>query len=156
MAAKASREQWAITLNQHAAETLKTERQLHESLLDGDVKAEMAPVNRAYTNHLLATVHQRPFAEGLAAVLACYWIYWEVGKELRKRGSKNPDYQRWIGQYADESFGRAVQQVLDMMNEEAARMGGLSREHARQLFTLSARYEYLFWDMAWREEKWLP
>ncbi len=163
LAAKAPREEWAATLNQHAVDALKTERQLHESILDtfgvppAAVKqTPMAPANYAYTNHLLATAFQQPFANGLAAVLPCYWIYWEVGKELKKKGSRNPEYQRWIDTYSGEDYGKVVQQVLDMTNAEAARQGADSRRAMKELFRTSARYEYLFWDMAWHEQKWAP
>ena len=163
LAAKAPREEWAITLNEHAADALKTERRLHESILGtygvtaGTMaSAAIAPTNHAYTSHLLAAVHQRSFAAGLAAMLPCYWIYWEVGKELKKRGSKNPDYHKWIDQYAGEEYGNVVRQVLDMMNAEAARLDPQSQRSARDLFVISSRYEYMFWDMAWREERWLP
>jgi thiaminase/transcriptional activator TenA len=157
LAAKAPREEWALTLNRHAVEALEVERKLHESLLGpGRRTPAMAPSNFAYTNHLIAAVSQRPFAEGLAALLPCYWIYWEVGKQLKKRGSKNPDYQRWIDQYAGEEYGATVRQVLEMMDQEARAMSAASREAARKLFEISARYEYMFWDMAWREEAWPP
>jgi thiaminase/transcriptional activator TenA len=45
-------------------------------------KVESAPANLAYTSYLLATVGFGSYAEGISAVLPCYWIYWEVGKEL--------------------------------------------------------------------------
>ncbi len=59
----------------------------------------------AYTNHLLAIASRGSFAERLAAVLPCYWIYSEVGKELKRRGSRDADYQRWIDQYSGEEYG---------------------------------------------------
>ena len=163
LAAKAPREEWTITLNTHAVDALKTERQLHESILrsfgvtdEAMRAARMAPTNYAYTNHLLTTAYQRPFGEGLAAMLPCYWVYWEAGKELKKRGSRNAEYQRWIDQYSDPNYGHVVEQVLSMMNAEARRMDASSRSEAHRLFTLSARYEYMFWDMAWRREQWAP
>lgn len=157
LAAKAPREEWSLTLNRHAVEALEVERKLHESLLGaGRPAATMAPTNLAYTNHLIATVTQRPFLEGLGAMLPCYWIYWEVGKYLKQRGSKDPDYQRWIDQYAAEEFGASVRQVLAMIEEEARTADAATRERAQKLFELSARYEYMFWDMAWREEGWPP
>jgi len=157
LASKAPKEEWAILLNRHAVETLEVERQLHQSLLDSGTGAvASAPTNLAYSNHLLVNVSQRPFGEGLAAMLPCYWIYWEVGKELKKRGSKRPEYQRWIDQYAGEDYGATVRQVLEVMNEEAAGMSPASRRNALRLFETSARYEYMFWDMAWREEQWPP
>lgn len=163
LASKAPREDWALTLGRHATEALEVERGLHQSLLAEAgigagrmAAAEPAPSNYAYTTHLLAAVHRGTFAEGLAAVLPCYWIYWEVGKELKKAGSKDPAYQRWIDQYAGADYGKIVGQVLDMMNAQAARIPAAEREQARRLFLLSARYEYLFWDAAWRQEQWLP
>lgn len=163
LAAKAPREEWAVTLNRHAVEALETERQLHESILrsygvapSAIRRGEMAPTSYAYTNHLLAVAQRQPFSHGLAAMLPCYWVYWEVGKELKKRGSKNRDYQRWIDQYADPGYGKVVRQVLDMMDAEAARLDAGSREELKRLFRTSARYEWMFWDMAWREEKWAP
>ena len=163
LAAKAPRDEWAVTLHQHAADAIQTERQLHENVLrsfgvsPAAVKdTPMAPANYAYTNHLLAIAYQRPFAEGLAAVLPCYWIYWEVGKELKKKGSRNPDYQRWIDMYSGDDYGKVVRQVLDMMNTEAARLDPESRRALKAHFRTSTRYEWMFWDMAWREEKWPP
>ena len=163
LAAKAPKEAWAQTLNRHSADSLLVERQLHESVLGSfgvtpsTVRGTpIAPTNYACTNHLPATAFRQPFPRGLAAVLPCYWIYWEVGKELKKKGSKNAEYQRWIDQYSDPSYGQAVREVLDMMNAEAAHLDPAARRALKDLFTTSARYEWMFWDMAWREEKWKP
>lgn len=163
LAAKSPRDDWGAILNEHAISSLQAERELHESLLGSyGVSAEraantpIAPTAYAYMNHLLAVAHQRPFAEGLAAVLPCYWVYWEVGKELHKQGSKDAGYQKWIDQYAGEEFGGAVRQVLEMMNAEAAHLDARSREAVKQNFRTSTRYEWMFWDMAWREETWSP
>jgi len=30
--------------------------------------------------HARATAYEAPFHEALAALLPCYWTYWEVGK----------------------------------------------------------------------------
>jgi len=66
----------------HAAGAIEVERHLHESLLPqlgihpaALAATEMAPVTLAYTSYLLATVHGGSYAEGVAAVLPCYWIY---------------------------------------------------------------------------------
>ncbi len=163
LAAKAPRPEWSVTLNEHAAETLQGEQQLHLSIgksfgvsPEEFISATVAPLNTAYTNHLIAAAYSRPFAEGLAALLPCYWIYWEVGKQMVQKGSKVPYYQRWIDQYAGEEYGQQVQTVLDMMNALAAEQDAPSRQRMRQLFVTSARYEWMFWDMAYRLERWPP
>jgi thiaminase/transcriptional activator TenA len=163
LADKAPRESWAATLRRHAGDAVTVERSLHDTILASygvtkeNVEATvMAPTNYAYTNHLLVTAARGSFAEGLAAVLPCYWIYWEVGKELTKRGSRNPEYKRWIDQYASEEYGKAVEEALEMMNAESANLSVGERLRAIDLFVTSARYEYMFWDMAWRMEQWPP
>ena len=77
------------------------------------VAAARAPTTLAYTDYLLAVAYGRPFHEALAALLPCYWIYWEVGKALTRAGSPNPLYARWIGTYGSDEFGSIVPAVLD-------------------------------------------
>ena len=150
-------------LRSHAEQAVEVERELHKSLLDSygvskemAARTQMAPTNYAYTNHLLVTAARGTFAEGLAALLPCYWIYWEVGKELTKRGSKNPEYKRWIDQYSSGDYGKVVKEVLAIMNAEANNLSPAEQLRCIDLFILGARYEYMFWDMAWRMEAWPP
>ena len=96
-AAKAPDEDWIITFNQHAAGALQVERALHESffrefgLSEQQVRATpLAPTNLAYTSYLLAVAYGCPIHEAVAALLPCYWIYWEVGKTLQRRGLAAP------------------------------------------------------------------
>lgn len=163
LADKAQDAQWRTDLRRDADEAVAVEKAMHAEILAGfQVTAEqarrvtMAPVNYAYTNHLLLTCRQGTFLEGMAAMLPCYWIYWEVGKELARRGSKDKAYQRWISQYAGPEYGKTVERVLGVTNRAAQAVTAAERQRAKDIFTLSARYEYLFWDMAWREERWLP
>jgi thiaminase (transcriptional activator TenA) len=112
--ARAPRDEWIIMFNEHAAGALRVERALHEGffkefgLAPEDVAATpLAPINLAYTSYLLAVAYGAPFHEAVGALLPCYWIYWEVGKELERRGSPDPLYTRWIGTYASDEFGAA-------------------------------------------------
>jgi thiaminase (transcriptional activator TenA) len=163
LAAKAPREEWALTLTRHSIEAIEAERALHDDILKNwgvspalAAQTTMAPTTAAYTNHLLATAHSGTFAEGLAALLPCYWIYWEAGKELVKKGSKNPDYQRWIATYASEDYAKSVREALAIMDASIGRASDDERARARDLFIRSARYEFMFWDMAFRKESWPP
>ena len=111
----------------HAADAVAAELELHATLLTElgisleDVKrAEQAPTNRGYTSYLLATAHAGSYAEGVAAVLPCYWIYWEVGKELQRLGSPDPRYQRWISAYAAPEYGEVVASVIAEVDRHRA------------------------------------
>jgi len=159
--ARAPRDAWIIMFSEHAAEALKVERQLHESFFkdfgltpDEVAGTPLAPTNLAYTSYLLAVAHAAPFHEAVAAVLPCYWIYWEVGKELERRGSPDPLYARWIGTYASEDFGGAVRAVLDCTDTLARDLGPADRLAMTRRFVTTSRYEWMFWEMGLRQEAW--
>jgi thiaminase/transcriptional activator TenA len=160
-AARAPREDWIIMFTEHAAGALKVEKTLHESFFkDFGLSPEavsatpLAPTNQAYTSYLLATSHAGPFHEAVAAVLPCYWIYWEVGKTLERAGSRDPLYARWIGTYASEEFGGLVRLVIACLDELATALGPRERQLMSRHFVATSRYEWMFWDMGWRRESW--
>jgi thiaminase/transcriptional activator TenA len=160
-AARAPREDWIIMFNEHAAGALKVEKTLHESFFkdfgltpEAVAATPLAPTNLAYTSYLLATAHAGPFHEAVAALLPCYWIYWEVGKELERAGSRDPLYTRWIGTYAAEEFGAVVREVLACTDRLAEDLREPERESMRRHFVTTSRYEWMFWDMGWRRETW--
>ncbi len=160
-AARAPRDEWIIMFNEHAAEALRVERALHEGffqelgLSPDDVAATpLAPTNVAYTSYLLAVAYGRPFHEAVAALLPCYWIYWEVGKALERAGSADPLYTRWIGTYASEAFGDVVRAVLTATNLMAGSLTAAERDAMRRHFVTTSRYEWMFWDMGYRVEGW--
>jgi thiaminase/transcriptional activator TenA len=160
-AARAPREDWIIMLNEHSAGALRVERSLHETffrefgLTEKDVAAvPLAPTNLAYTSYLLAVAYGAPFHEALAALLPCYWIYWEVGKELERAGSRDPLFARWIATYASEEFGSIVRAVLATTDTLAPRLTEEDRDAMRRHFVTTSRYEWMFWDMGHRQEAW--
>lgn len=145
----------------HAADAVTAELELHAALLPelgipaGEIEAaEPAPANLAYTSYLLATARGGSYAEGLGAVLPCYWIYWEVGKELVRRGSPDPRFQRWIDTYAAEGFGDAVRAVLAEADKAADGLSPAERVQVARHYRTTSRYEWLFWDSAYRMETW--
>jgi thiaminase/transcriptional activator TenA len=145
----------------HAAGIVTVERQLHDSLL-GDLgispaaidEAEPAPATLAYTSYLLAACRGGSYAEGVGAVLPCYWIYWEVGKELLRRGSPDPRYQQWIDTYSGDEFGAEVRDVLAVADQLGPSLGPAERERVHRHFRATSRYEWMFWDMGYRQEAW--
>jgi len=145
----------------HAADAVAVERALHESLLTdlgidpaAASAAKPAPTNLAYTSYLLAAIYGGSYADGIGAVLPCYWIYWEVGKELQRRGSPDPRYQRWIDTYGGEEFGAAVRAVLAVTDELGPVLAPRERERVHQHFRVTSRYEWMFWDMGYRKQTW--
>jgi thiaminase (transcriptional activator TenA) len=150
-----------VMFGAHAGGAIAAEQGLHAALLaDLGLTAEaaaaepVAPTTRAYVSYLLATAHGGSFAEAVAAVLPCYWIYARVGEELLGAGSPDPLYARWIAMYGSEEFQAVVDAVLEVTDRVGAaaspREFALMREH----MIVTSRYEWMFWDAAWRRETW--
>ena len=145
----------------HAAEVITVERTLHDSLL-GDLgidpasaeSADAAPTTLAYTSYLLATARGGSYAEGIGAVLPCYWIYWEVGKELLRRGSPNRRYQQWIDTYSAEEYAEVVRDVIAVADGLGPGLGPAERALVHRHFRTTSRYEWMFWDMGYRKQGW--
>ena len=160
-AARAPEDDWIIMFSDHAATALRVERSLHEGffkelgLSPARVNATpLAPTNLAYTSYLLAVAHGAPYHEALAALLPCYWIYWEVGKTLLQRGSPDPLYQRWIATYGADEFGAVVEAVLSLADQLAEPLPAAARQAMARHFVTTSRYEWMFWDMGYRCEQW--
>ena len=145
----------------HAAEIITVERTLHDSLM-ADLgidaaaaeAAEPAPTTLAYTSYLLATALSGSYAEGVGVVLPCYWIYYEVGRELLRRGSPNAQYQKWIDTYADDQYGDVVRSVLDTGDALGPSLGAAERARVERHFRVTSQYEWMFWDAGYRQERW--
>jgi thiaminase/transcriptional activator TenA len=116
--------------------------------------AEPAPDCFAYVNFLLATAYHEPWEVLVAAVLPCFWIYWDVGCSIAETASPNNPYRAWIETYADPRFGEAVQSVITVADRAA--LVASERVVARMLdaFIAATRYEWLFWDGAYHRRGW--
>jgi thiaminase/transcriptional activator TenA len=161
LAAKSPADDHTIMFSEHAKTAIVVERALHESFFAAwDLPPQqvyatpMAPNNLLYTSYLLRIAYERPFHEGLGAFLPCYWIYWEVGKELEHRGSPVAIYRRWIDTYASAEFGATVQQVITLTDSVAETLTAADRERLAAHFVMTSRFEYLFWDMGYRQQAW--
>ncbi|HEU5267702.1 MAG TPA: thiaminase II [Jatrophihabitans sp.] len=145
----------------HAAQTATVEVVLHESLLpelgfDPATLAQipMSPTTTAYTSYLVNVALSGSYPDGVAAVLPCFWIYQRVGDALLERGSPDPRFQRWIDTYGGEAFAESVAGVLAITDELGETLTEPARQRAAGHFRTAARYEWMFWDAAWRQEAW--
>ena len=150
-----------VMFNEHAIGAITVERSLHEGFLkDLGVSeseaagAEASPTTLAYTSFLLKTATLDDYPEVLGAVLPCYWIYWEVGKALLEHGSPSPMYQKWIDTYGGEEFGALVEAILDLTDQTCENLNSAQKARVADAFVTTSRYEWMFWDAAWRLEGW--
>jgi thiaminase (transcriptional activator TenA) len=157
LAARAPSEDDTTLFARHAAGAIAAEQDMHAALADAlalDTDTPPAPTTLAYTSYLLATCHGGSFAEGLGAVLPCYWIYARVGEALLAESSPDPLYARWIAMYGGEEFRAVVDAALGVMDRVAEGLAPPERARVVGHHRTTSRYEWMFWDAAWRRERW--
>ena len=150
-------------LTWHADFTLNKEMALHRSyardfgIYEAELAAESkAPTCQAYTDFLMRTAACEPFEAVIAALLPCFWGYWEMGKSLQERGMPDNElYVRWIEQYTDPAYGEEVQKCRELTDRLGRDASASMRGLMEQAFVTSSRYEYLFWEMCYTQERWL-
>lgn len=160
-AAKAPTGADTVMFNQHAAGAIQAEQQMHAAFMgelgsspEEAAVAPLLPTTLAYTSYLLAQTYSGSFAAGLATVLPCYWIYARVGSHLVQRSSPDPLYARWIAEYGGEDFQQVVSAVLAVTDRTGGEISAAERARMYDHFVTTSRYEWMFWDAAWRRETW--
>ena len=154
----------ASTLRTFAAsamEAVAVEQALHERYLTQFgvdrarlTGAEPSPDCLAYASFLLATAYHEPWEVLIAALLPCFWIYWDVGSKVAQRANAANPYRAWIDTYADEGFGEAVRTVIGVTDRAAAETTAQIRARMLGAFVRSTQYEWLFWDGAYQRRDW--
>ena len=141
-----------------ALEAVAVEQILHETYLrDFGVDmtgAEPSPDCLGYTSYLMATAYHDPFEVLLAALLPCFWIYWDVGNTIAKKTVPNNPFKAWIDTYSDEAFGAAVRAVIAATDQAADGTTPAIREKMMTAFIRSTQWEWLFWDSAYQKRGW--
>jgi thiaminase/transcriptional activator TenA len=146
----------------HALGAVEVERSFHTSFgkslglspkeLDAVTKG---PITQGYIGHLQSVAGAGTLGEIVAAVLPCYWIYGEIGRHLyRNRPGKPKIYRQWIEIYASEAFWQPVREQIQLMDRLGAAASSSEKKLMAAHFFLSSRYEFMFWEQAYRLESW--
>ena len=142
--------------------TLNVEMNLHRSyaaefgISTAELEAEeKAPTTRGYTDFLLRVAALDEFSGLIAALLPCMWGFSDLGQRLAQGpGPADERYAKWIEMYSSEEFAELAVWCRALVDRVAA---GLPEDTLRRMedaFLTSSRYELLFWEMAWRQERW--
>lgn len=160
--ARAPRVDEMQSLLSSAQNAILVESALHASYLEQfgtTIDVDPSPTCHAYTHFLRATAASGSYEESVAAVLPCFWIYREVGLAITERAAPTIDtnpYARWIAMYSGEEFGKSVERAISIAERAAEDATEHERDGMRRMFELAARYEWKFWDSAYRMESWPP
>jgi thiaminase/transcriptional activator TenA len=146
-----------------AKETFQTESLLKEKYFkefniatDTLQTTEPAPSCKAHIDHLFRYTRSATLTEGLCAILPCSWIYVEIGLKYTA-GTEIPDtnpYKSWLQTYADPAFADLVEWWFERLDSESRNLSTEERNHVSKIFRDSCRFEWLFWEMSWKQEQW--
>ncbi|ASS90853.1 MAG: thiaminase II [Bacillaceae bacterium] len=160
-AAKANDLYTTSRMAQHAQGTFEAELSLHETFakqlgITEEEKANFkpAPTAYAYTSHLYRAAINGHLGDIIAAILPCYWLYYEIGEKLKDAKPKEPIYQQWIAAYGGDWFKQLVEEQIDRLDEIAQQTIEADLKRMEEHFIISSQYELAFWEMAYRLEKW--
>src|SRR6185369_17668879 len=108
-AAKAPDADRIVQFAKSAEGAIVVERALHGSFFKQyGITAEifaatpLSPACHHYVSYLLATAYAEPYEVLLGALLPCFWIYAEVGRDILSRAAPVNPYKAWIDTYGGE------------------------------------------------------
>ena len=142
--------------------TLHTEMDLHRSyaaefgISEAGLEAtDPSPTTRGYTDFLVRVAALGSFGDLVAALLPCMWGFNETAERLACDGLPDEErYAEWIRTYTSDEFAELADWCRALLDEVAEGTPARTRDRYRDLFHSSARYEYRFWDAAYRDEGW--
>lgn len=143
-------------------ETVDTEMNLHRTyaaefhIRPEEIESELpAPTTQGYTDFLLRVATTGDFAELAAALLPCMWAFSEIGQRLATQPKPGDErYAKWIAMYSSSEFAELAQWCRDLVDDLAAGLPERDLLKMEEAFVTSSRYEWQFWEMAWKMEKW--
>ncbi|MCH7397042.1 thiaminase II [Belliella sp. DSM 107340] len=148
-----------LAFSQFASGAIVVERALHEGyfkVLGIPDQIEPSPTCLLYTNFLLTKSAYSNVEVAVAAVLPCFWIYKLVGDHIYslQDGIGDNPYKNWIDTYAGEDFAKSVAQAIEITNQLAENSSEALQEEMLEAFEMATKLEWMFWDSAYRLEKW--
>lgn len=124
---------------------LAEEGNLHRTHV-GSAAVEPSETTTAYLNHLLATVGRGSYAEIVAAVLPCYWVYTEVGTVFGTDVADDHAYRDWLVTYSDPDFAEATLGACVIVDRAAQRATPTERAAMARAFDGAMRHELAFFN----------
>ena len=111
------------------------------------------PVNVSYRSFLLATSSLRPYQESITSVLPCFWSYSEIAKYHRDKLSENKNeiYVEWASVFLSEDYLNLVNKLRNLVDTSGQ---DFPYARLRDIFITASRYEYMYWDSAYKVEGW--
>ena len=120
-----------------------------------DVKElQYLPTTQNYSGYLRTLAYEGTFTEVIATLLAVEWPYLDWAQRAERAGKRpgNPYYQTWIDLHTSPGMSGFVSWLQSVVDNSSPTPG--QWERLQGIFQNVLRYEFLFFDMAYRGERW--
>ena len=115
------------------------------------------PSTELYNSYLVKIAALEPFEVGLMATIPCHWVYYQVGRDMKKvEKAQGNRYQAWIDQYGSTAWEESsTKKVVDLTEKYLRAANDDLRLKMKQAFVTAMKLEYLFWDGVYRGARWV-
>ncbi len=113
-----------------------------------------SPTCYSYSQFLMTTAYNSSFAESFTVLYAAEKAYLDSWMEVKNNLKIQSPWQEFIDNWTNEEFQQFVNWLASTVNELATGKPENELRRMEELFLITARYEYLFWEMAATEEIW--
>jgi thiaminase/transcriptional activator TenA len=141
----------AVQALNHELELFRQQAEAHGVALDG---VEMSPTCHAYVQFLMATAYGRSFEEGFAVLYGVEKAYLDSWAWVKGHQSSPSPWQAFIDNWTSHAFQDFVDWLAGTLDRLVVGASEADLARMEDLFLLTARYEYLFWEMAAAEQGW--
>lgn len=155
-AARAPEQEIAQTLLQAAA-SLEPELQLFRDYAQArglSLDVIPAPVCQGYSSFAMRVAAFGDFLELFSVIYGAEKAYFDTWSAVKQQTSPESAYARWISNWTSPAFADFVAWLGKTLDRLAAGQPEPALARARNVFLTTARFEYLFWEMAYRQESW--
>ncbi len=121
--------------------------------IEDAVRTPPTPTNVGYMSYMISVASLGDALEGFVVTLPCFWSYLEIAKYHKDKLPDNPNklYVEWAKAYLSKEYEDLVNELIEVVD---ALYTGAKYEKLKEIFLTASRFEWMFWDMAYRMEKW--
>ena len=113
-----------------------------------------SPTCHAYIQFLMNTAYNLSFEEGFTVLYTAEKVYLDSWMAVKTQLKGNSPWQSFIDNWTSEGFQQYVDWLAITLDDLIAGQPESNLSTYADLFKMTARYEYLFWEMAEKQEKW--
>lgn len=117
-------------------------------------QAQQSLANHSYTSYMMEVAYNGDALDVLVAILSCAWSYQYIGEHHSyiPNALEHELYGEWVKGYASEEYKKETEELIALTDELGQNITQTRVEELKTVFINCSRYEYGFWDMAYKKE----